>query len=87
MKAQIYVIYDRVAMESGPIFEARNDGVAFRQYSAVVQRAKGANAEEYQLLKLGEIDHDTNVISPCDAEEIYIGLQLIDQEEENSAVQ
>ena len=27
----LYVIYDRVAQESGPVFEAKNDGIAVRQ--------------------------------------------------------
>lgn len=59
----LYVIFDRVAEESGPIFEAKNDGTAARAARDLVASAKGAKAHEFQLLKLGTIDHETNAIT------------------------
>lgn len=63
----LYVILDRVAQESGPVFEAKNDAVAARQARNLVEQARGANALEFQLLRLGSIDHETNAITTLPA--------------------
>lgn len=65
----LYVIYDRVAQDSGPIFDSVNDGVAFRQFRALMQNVGTNDIDSYQLLKLGEIDTVTLVIKPFDAPE------------------
>lgn len=49
MNMFLYVIYDKVAQESGPVFSAKNDGVAMRSY---VQTIKQADPSEYSLLKV-----------------------------------
>lgn len=50
MDCKIYVIYDKVAEEYGPLFEAVNDKVAARSYAKVIQ---GSKPEEYQLVCVG----------------------------------
>ena len=60
----LYVIYDRVAQESGPVFEAKNDGIAVRQMRNVLSENPASKPLEYQLLKVGTINHETNVITP-----------------------
>lgn len=60
----LYVIYDRVAQESGPVFEAKNDGIAVRQMRNVLSENPASKPLEYQLLNVGTIDHETNVITP-----------------------
>ena len=58
----LYVIYDRLAEESGPVFEAANHAVANRQYRALLQRTAGVSPEEYKLFYVGKIDHSRSVI-------------------------
>ena len=67
MKMNLYVVFDRMAQESGPVFEAKNDPVAARQTRALIAQAPGANILEFQLLKLGTIDHETNAIEALGA--------------------
>lgn len=55
----LYVVYDRLAQESGPVFEAKNDLVASRNYRQIL---KEANPSEYLLLRVGNIDHERNTI-------------------------
>ena len=72
----MYVVYDRVAEESGPIFEAKNDGTAARAARDLVASAKGAKAHEFQLLKLGTIDHEKNAITPLPVpEDVHYMMQ------------
>jgi hypothetical protein len=80
MQTNLYVIYDKVALESGPIFEAKNDGVAFRRYNAILQESD--HPDDFQLLKVGLFDHDNNTGEISDVEEVYINLNLVDQLEE-----
>lgn len=60
MKTELYVIYDKVAMESGPVFEAKNQGVAQRNFVRFM--AKTDSGEDFRLLRLGTIDHDTQLV-------------------------
>lgn len=62
MKRFLYVIRDKVAAESGPIFEAKNDGLALRQYSYLMANQKGASPGDFELRCLGTIDHETDAI-------------------------
>lgn len=77
----LYVIYDRVAEQSGPIFEAINDGIAFRQYEQVMRQA--TIPDDYMLLRVGSIDHDINKVDTIyPAEEIYVGLSKLGDDDE-----
>lgn len=55
----LFVVFDRVAEESGPIFEAVNVGVALRRYKEILNKSN-VYPEEYQLLQVGTFDHTTN---------------------------
>lgn len=61
MRMGIYAIRDRVAEETGPIFEAKNDAVARRNYAQLLEKSS-IPAGEMQLLKIGEMDHDISRI-------------------------
>lgn len=50
----LYVIYDRVAQEGGPIFEAKNDNVAFRMVQEYLAKAPN----DYMVLHVGSLSHD-----------------------------
>lgn len=60
MRRKLYVIYDRAAEESGPIYEAKNDAIALRNFSQVVDGKPFS--EDQELLCVGEIDHETHEI-------------------------
>jgi len=64
MKTNIYTIYDKTAQESGPLLNAKNDGVALRQFQQAT--AKAIDSSDYTLLFLGTFDHETNVIELAD---------------------
>jgi len=56
MKHGVYVIYDKIAEESGPMFEAVNDGIALRQACHVLKPLPPTLVDDYQLVKIGEYD-------------------------------
>lgn len=57
----LYCIRDLLAKESGPLFEAKNDGVACRMYSGV---NLPGDSNDFELLFIGSYDHDKSVIKP-----------------------
>ena len=48
---KLYTIYDKLAGEHGPVFEAKNDLVAVRSFAHAL---KGAPAVDYDLYLVGE---------------------------------
>lgn len=68
MFMNLYVVYDKVAGESGPVFEAKNHGTAARNYRREMEKLP-TSAAEYMLLHVGSIDHDTSLIKPLDQPE------------------
>lgn len=52
---ELYVIYDKVADETGPIFEAKNSSVALRNVAHVL---KDSCLTDYKLIKIGSYSHD-----------------------------
>lgn len=64
MRMGLYTIFDRLAEQSGPIFEAANDAVANRQYRSLMDGAQVGQPQEYQLLKIGYLEHDTCLLEP-----------------------
>lgn len=58
----LYTVYDRIAEESGPVFEAKNDGVAMRMFLTIKSKTDNLQ-DDYKLLRLGSIDHQTSMIT------------------------
>ena len=54
MITNIYTIRDRLAEEVGPLFQAKNDFVAVRQFKQLVKDSE--NPQDYELLCLGWFD-------------------------------
>lgn len=52
----LYVVYDKVAGEAGPVYTAKNDAVARRMYAGLVER-EGINRDEYLLIHIGQYDN------------------------------
>lgn len=63
MTMQLYTIWDTVAKDSGPIFMAKNDGTAARQYKNLLKERKlDITEDEYELIHLGEFDTESATI-------------------------
>lgn len=71
-KMNVYTINDRVAEESGPPFIAKNDGVATRQFLAMIRDESVLSVNDYRLLRIGEYDPKTSKIESCDIMEVYL---------------
>lgn len=72
---RVYVIYDKVAEEGGPLFLAKNDGVAMRQYMNLIKDVKQPG--DFQLYVLGEYDPSKiNVVVYEDAREVNIASEI-----------
>lgn len=57
MIQRLYTIRDLVAEENGPIFTAKNDGVALRQFRDVLNTIQN-DPEEYKLYCVGSWNTD-----------------------------
>ena len=66
MKVNIYTIYDKVACESGPIFQAKNDTVALRCFMSLMKDTPNVVPSDYDVYCLGEFDTDTRSFVPED---------------------
>ena len=66
MKVNIYTIYDKVACESGPIFQAKNDGVALRCFMSLMKETPNVVPSDYDVYCLGEFDTDSRSFVPED---------------------
>jgi len=51
--AKLYCLFDTVAEEGTPIFEARNDAMARRIFENMKEFPVGATREDFRLIKLG----------------------------------
>ena len=63
----LYTIRDRMADETGNLFEAVNDAVAIRQYKHLLNQNPHAKSEDYQLLKLGSYNNKRISLVACGA--------------------
>ena len=82
MKVNIYTIYDKVACESGPIFQAKNDTVALRCFMSLMKDTPSVNPTDYDVYCLGEFDTEARSFVPVD----NYGRLVIENLEDNSSV-
>ncbi len=66
MKVNIYTIYDKVACEAGPIFQAKNDAVALRCFMSLMKDTPNVVPSDYDVYCLGEFDTDNRSFVPED---------------------
>ena len=60
--AKLYVVRDLVAGEAGPVFTAKNDGIAIRQTCQLLHGCIDVN--DYALYQVGTIDTEEMEIQP-----------------------
>ncbi len=58
MITRLYVINDKLARESGPIFQCKNDQVAYRQYSLQISEMKNIKLDDFELVCIGEYNNE-----------------------------
>ena len=75
MITNIYTIRDKVAEEVGPLFQAKNDAVAIRQFKQLVKDSE--NPEEYELLCLGDFNDQTIELETGKVKVININIEVI----------
>ena len=72
MNTELFTIYDKVAEEAGPIFQAKNLYVAMRYVKEMIKDNK-LNLTEYDLVRLGSFDSESmflSVLPKADAVEL-----------------
>ena len=62
MNTELFTIYDKVAQEAGPIFQAKNLSVAMRYVNEMIKDNK-LNLHEYDLVRLGSFDSESMFLS------------------------
>jgi hypothetical protein len=61
---RLYVVYDRLAEESGPPWTAPTDAAAARAFARGYFDAKAGNPDEYWLFFVGELEQHDMVLVP-----------------------
>ena len=82
MKVNIYTIYDKVACEAGPIFQAKNDTVALRCFMSLMKETPSVNPSDYDVYCLGDFDTEFRIFNPED----NYGRLVIENLEDSSDV-
>ena len=62
MKYGLYVIFDKIAKDSGFPFDAKNDGVAIRKMNSFiveVTKAGTVTEDEFELRKIADFDSES----------------------------
>ena len=83
MKAVIYTVFDKVAEEYGPLFEAKNDGVALRQFKQLIDTVVVGNRDDYVLYSCGTFDHENGALVRLNLEIVAYAGDLDDKEQKN----
>lgn len=83
----LYVITDKIAGESGPVFEAVNDGVAARQYQSFFLQYPECNPSDFCMLKLGFVDHCNHVLEAfSEAKDVTASVAIPERKENDMEV-
>ncbi len=79
MKTLLYTIFDNVAVECGPIFQAKNLLVASRYVNQMIKDTH-INPSDYELVCLGSFDSETlefKVFSPDERSSVPLSSAFI----------
>lgn len=64
MKVRTYTIFDSMAKEYGPLFNAKNNEVAKRMFKQFLTKEL-VSQEDYTLYCVGEFDTESALLDPC----------------------
>lgn len=62
MKVNYYGVYDSVAEEFGPLFQAKNDGTAMRIFNRIVDSSEEQDKSCYKLIRKFTFDTESGQI-------------------------
>lgn len=82
MTVNYYSIVDQVADEFGPLFGAKNDDVAVRQFKQLLASERVTNPADYELWIIGKFDAEEGTFTP-DTHFVDFGKDLITKSEVN----
>ena len=82
MNYGLYTIYDKVAQETGPLFEAKSDAVASRSARNLLSEVQAV--DDFKLLRVGYSNKTTGKITvetiPVEIDPYALEIQLTDKE-------
>jgi len=81
MITNLYAIRDRAAEETGPLFHAKNDAVAVRQFQQLTKDSP--YVADMKLLFFGTFNHDTSdldVLTQPYVVEVTLNTEVIDEQ-------
>nr|WAE43350.1 MAG: hypothetical protein [Microviridae sp.] len=76
---KLYVIYDILAEECGPVYEAKNDDIAVRMYKRLWEKEPAGRSNEFWLFCVGEIDRKNMEINAVKATRIELNVSEVDK--------
>lgn len=76
MQTNLYVVFDKIAEECGPIFQAKNDGIACRQFVQLMD--KNPSKDEFKLICIGSMDHESILLEKSEIRTVNVPEKVID---------
>jgi len=70
----LYVIYDIIQEEAGPVFQSKNEASALRETVKMMLNNRHADPLDYILYKIAEFDIQLLTLEPCKTEIKFIHL-------------
>lgn len=77
---KLFSVYDRKAEEFGPLFEAKNEDVAIRQFKNMLSSERMLSPEDYNLYCFGEFDREKGhiLLEPEDNFIVFEGENFVE---------
>lgn len=86
MTVFLYTIQDIIAQENGPVFTAKNDAVAMRNYNGLLNEVPEIDKNNYKLYRVGEFNTES-IIPFVKAEKVgKLIVTNIEMEAENAEI-
>lgn len=73
---KVYTVFDRVAEEAGPLYEAINDGIALRNFRGVMEKIPPYQHGDYRLYCIAEYDNKTMAVIGNEPREVLFSEEL-----------
>lgn len=71
----LYCMFDRVAVATMPIFEAKNDEIAMRSYQGMLEQPEfRCYADSIDLLRVGKLDNETGIITEVETPPVVVDV-------------
>lgn len=78
---KIYAIYDKIAEESGPLFQAKNDLIAVRNTKNMLMQNGVTVPDDYILYHLGEYDTESMELTVLQEPEEILFMNISEEKQ------